>query len=174
MTPLTYQEILDSELDPGSPMNQSLFLRLARNWEAAFGGADGAPGLSPAALSGTVIAAGDDYHFVSHSYEGFANSWGQFFGYTFLQPGSVRVRVRYRRTSTGSAFLRMYHNGALVGDWTTGSGTTVEQVIDVSVAISDVITFEARAAYTLIESVSFGTDGERVFPFTAVPGSWSL
>lgn len=174
MTQLTYQEILDSEVDPGSPMNQSLFLRLARNWEAAFQGAAGAPRLSPGALPGTVIAAGDDYQFVSDPQEGFGSSWTRFFDYGFLQSGSIRARVRFYQSSSATGYARLYHNGALVGDWTTGSTSPIDQVLDLSIALGDRITAESRGSFSRIDSVSLGTDGEKLYPFSLLPGSWNF
>lgn len=174
MTQLTYQEILDSEVDPGSPLNQSLFLRLARNWEAAFQGAAGAPRLSPEALPGTVITAGSEYQFATDMRHDFPGLWEQFFEYGFLQAGSIRVRALFRQTGTGAAYLRLYHNGALVGDWSTGSGSVVERVVDLSIAPGDRISAEAKGTLTRVESISLGTAGEKIYPFSLVPGSWSF
>lgn len=58
-----YQFVPDSDLDPGSPLNTSLMSRLARNPEAMFEGAVGAPrlqtgGIDDSAVVNTKVANG--------------------------------------------------------------------------------------------------------------------
>nr|WP_170540987.1 hypothetical protein [Ruegeria arenilitoris] len=180
MTPLTYQEILDSETDPGSPMNQSLFYRLSRNWEAAFGGADGAPRLSPTALLLTGLEAGDvvKYDDPSITSSGNPNTVNTALSYRFIQSGSVRLKLEQRHDENGTCIARVKVNGTTIQTWTTGSTPWVARSMDISIAQGDVLEVTVQESVAVsgvagVRNVQLCTSGEGIYPFQVLTGNWS-
>ena len=116
-----YDQILDSELDPGSPMNTSLFTRLARNPEAIAEGADGAPPVQMAAF-GDIVAGDTEFQWRPTPFSQAGSSYATAVIYTALQAGTVRVKFSTNASGGGNVAWQILVDGVVAFSNSTGGG----------------------------------------------------
>lgn len=183
----SYTDIPDSDIDPQSILDESLFTRLRDNPLAVAEGATGAPRIMLPALF-TPIAAGatKKRQDASTSSSG-ATSFNTRYEWTFLNTGSVRAGIEYRTdpAGVGTAEARIVRTRAgvdtvIASD--TGSGTYKIFEADVDIEIFDEVKIQVRNTSaapsdgTQYRDLYFATSGGDIFPFTIGSGfvNWAF
>lgn len=137
-----FNEILDSEIDPGSPLNTSLFSRLARNPLAIAEGDVSAPPIRAQAM--TRVAAGSvPVRTDPRTSEYYSTSWTAVYSWVLYGSGVVRVSVESKGSNnTYKPNFRITKNGVVVALW-EGALTAYEvREADVSFVAGDLLQWE--------------------------------
>ncbi|MEM9522758.1 MAG: hypothetical protein AAF982_01985 [Pseudomonadota bacterium] len=166
-----YDFVADSELDPGSPMNTSLFTRLARNPEAIAEGSAGAPRIQVEALE--ELTAGD---VVRYAYSGptvasNGTLWRTFVGFYFVQQGTIRLKIEFRSSNSTNRDTRILVDGVEV--WTHEALGTDWEIVSADIPISRGASIELQykgdsgVGFHETRLLEICTGGEIIFPMVS-------
>ncbi|MGK7753784.1 hypothetical protein [Roseovarius sp. C03] len=172
-----YSYISNDEIDPGSPLNTSLFSRLARNPEAIAEGDVDAPPIAAAALgrptAGNVTRFLDD---TTHT-----NDQMSFSVVYRFQPGgfgAFRVKMELRGISGLTAFAEVRVNGTAVLSFASAGTGWTARTGDVTFATGDLVEVYLRSNSTGadadLRNLEFATSGEDLYPITVNEQFWSF
>jgi len=138
---MAYREIVDGEVDSGSPITQELMFALRDNPDAIANGDVGAPNLRFAAL-GTLVA-GDSLRVQGqNTLVTGTSTFGTSVSHGFLQQGTVRCVVNYVSGSVGARQVVRIRNG--VSTTLASSGGTSPLTVDVSVIHGDQVLLQGN------------------------------
>lgn len=173
----TYQEILDSELDPGSPLSTSLMTRLARNFLAIAEGDVSAPGVELSALSRPTAGSENRYQDNDvHSKTG--SGYQKVLSVTLGGRGSVRVKLEHQTNQAiYQSRARVLRNGNVIALWGTYSTAPVSRNVDISFTPGDLIQVDHDSdngvGISYMTNIRLSTGGERLIPI-ATNSKWKL
>lgn len=169
-----YNEITPNEIDPGSPLNVSLFTRLVDNPIAAMEGAAGAPRLAFEAIPDVV--AGDQVRLsATGNFENGSEVFQTGFLWSCPQNGTIRLSVGHRRSSAAADVqAEVLVGGASVALYTHRSTSEVVNTVDFPVSRNDLIEVRIRRngpndfGVCVLTRVDLSTDGGWIFPLAPV------
>jgi hypothetical protein len=71
---------------------------------------------------------------------------GAHLGVTCLVAGTITAFLQHRRTGSGTAFVRILKNEALIQEWSSTSTAFTTRQVNISVAVGDVIIIQWRSS----------------------------
>ena len=153
----TWTAIPDTSLDPGKPARSIDAKALRDNPIAIAEGATGAPKVRTAALQPpsagdirllSLIRTSIASTLTAYPSSGYdlEQSNPSHRAFTVMVAGTIRCKVsHYRGPVAETSYVRVLKNDVLVQEWSTTSATPVERVVDVAVAVGDIIAFQHRS-----------------------------
>lgn len=173
---MAYSTISQSELNPDSPVVDTVFSRMRDNWIAIKDGESGAPRIETEAIQRPT--AGNNWAWTANAL-GASASWSAFGGvgsgvgpeyYTWQawRTGRMRFWLTFSRTITSSvASMRVYRNGTAYSSiYTCPAGqTSASHVFDLAFNAGDTIQIW-RQCSTICEFAAFA--GMIAYPFAYI------